>query len=234
MSPSHGLRKTRPSLGGDDKTSTVVASLRHEIAFGRLKPRERLVEEEISERFSVGRHVVRSALEELDRLGFVRRRPNRGAVVSDYSTGEVDELYEMRTLLQREAAVRILLPSPLDLVEQLTEINARYLQYSEAGELDLASAANDLFHQTVFGACNNRYLAESIQEYWIKTAAIHSYAIASPVLSKKSRDEHSGIIDAMARGDRPLLVRLCIEHMLPALEAYKAAHGGWLNKNLTR
>ena len=136
----------------EDKVQGVVRTLQHDIIFGRLKPRERLVEEELGARFDVGRHVVRAAIEELDRLGLVRR---------------------------------------------------------------------------LFGACGNRYLQQTIQEYWLKTASIHCYAIGKPDLARQSRDEHIGMIEALEVGDRERLVQLCIDHMLPALEAFKAAHGGW-------
>ena len=69
------LPAKEPALPPDDKVLSVVRSLQQDIVFGRLKPRERLLEEEMSARFAVGRHVVRAVLEELDRAGLVVRRP---------------------------------------------------------------------------------------------------------------------------------------------------------------
>lgn len=212
----------------DVRLAQIVNALRHDIVFGRLKPRERLVEEELSERFAVGRHVIRAALEELDRTGLVRRRANRGAVVSDYSPEEVDELYEIRAILQREAARRIALPASPAFIAKLEAVNEEYLRCGLSGDLDSASIANDQFHHLIYNECNNRHLAELIQQYWLKTAAIHCYAIASPALAEKSRAEHLNIIEAMRMGDRKLFEDLCVEHMRPALAAFKAAHGGWL------
>ncbi len=42
------------------------------------------------------------------------------------------------------------------------------------------------------------------------------------------------MIEAIRAGRREELVRLCVEHMMPALEAFKAAHGGWVNHNIAR
>ena len=234
MASSEALAASRSALRADERVAGVVQALQHDIVFGRLKPRERLVEEEIGARFGVGRHVVRSVLEELDRQGLVKRRPNRGAVVSDYTTEEVEHLYDMRSLLQREAALRIVLPGSPEFVAELAALNDEFLACSERGDLDPASNANDRFHQTLFAACRNPFLAEAIQQYWVKTAAIHCYAIASPGLARRSRDEHAGMIDAVAQGDRERLVHLCVAHMMPALDAYKAAHGGWVNHNIAR
>ncbi|MCB8881079.1 GntR family transcriptional regulator [Acidisoma cellulosilytica] len=217
----------------DARLAAVVSALQHDIVFGRLKPRERLVEEELSERFAVGRHVIRAALDELDRNGLVRRRQNRGAVVSDYSPEEVDELYDIRAILQREAARRVPLPASPDFIATLIAVNDDYVRCGKAGDLDKAAIANDQFHQLIFNECRNRHLAELIQQYWIKTAAIHCYAIANPSLADQSREEHALMIQAMRIGDRESFETLSVDHMQPALAAFKAAHGGWISRNTT-
>lgn len=211
----------------DQKSAAVVSALQHDIVFGRLKPRERLVEEELRDRFSVGRHIIRAALDELDRMGLVQRRQNRGVVVSDYAPQEVDDLYEIRFLLQQAAARRIALPASPEFIEELSAINDRYVQFGKTGDLNASSIANDTFHRMIFGACGNAELAALIQQYWVKTAAIHCYAIANPALAEQSRKEHFAMIEAMAVGDRERFEALCVSHMQPALAAFKAAHGGW-------
>jgi DNA-binding GntR family transcriptional regulator len=206
---------------------TILKEIRFDIIFGRLRPRERLLENELSQRFGVGRYLVRSVLTELQRLGLVELRQNRGAVVKDPATSDVDHLYDLRTVLQREAASRIPVPASDELLERLEAANARYFASLAKGELDRVVAANEQFHQVLFGACGNPYLAEMIEQLWQKTAAIHCYAIGSPNLSGRSHQEHVGMIDALRKGDRATLIKLCVDHMMPALEAYKAAHGGW-------
>lgn len=52
----------------------IVQALKEEIIFGRLLPRERLVEGELSDRYGVSRHLIRSALTELQGNATFRRR----------------------------------------------------------------------------------------------------------------------------------------------------------------
>lgn len=205
----------------------VCLAIRRGIVFGQLKPRERLLETGLAEEFNVGRHVIRGALEELDRLGLVQRRPNRGAVIVDYSTSEVDELYEMRALLQREAVRRIPMPVSPTVIAELRALNAAYGERLHVNDLDGMAAANDRFHRTLFGLCRNRYIAEAIEQYWQRTAAIHCYAIGRPDLARQSQRQHDEMIEALAAEDRSRLADLSTEHMQPALGAYKEAHGGW-------
>src|SRR5918997_2561481 len=97
----------------------VVRALEFDILLGRLRPRERLVEDALMTRFSAKRHVIRRALDELERIGVVVRARNRGAAVRDFSAQEVEEVYEIRELLQRHAAERMPLPGDADHIAEL-------------------------------------------------------------------------------------------------------------------
>ena len=201
----------------------VFHALRRDILLRRLHPRERLIEEELTLRFGVGRYVIRSALEELSRIGLVVRRPNRGVVVSDYNPAEVEKLYDMREILQRAAVARIALPAAPALVQELRAINQRYSDSYARGQLDEVAEANAAFHRTLFGACENQYLAEMIELFRVKTAAVHGYAIGVPQLAIQSHRDHEQMIEALESGERERLADLCIQHMMPALEAVRAS-----------
>lgn len=217
----------RQATGTEPMIEQIANALRFDIVFGRLRPRERLIEGDLSERFGVGRYVVRGALDELERQGFVVKRPNKGAMVREYTAEEIRQLYEMRSLLQREAAQRIPLDDTAALVEALTAVQARYRKALNDRDLAAVSVANDQFHHILFSACGNVFLAESIEQYWNKTAAIHSYAIADAALSERSCAEHEAMVEAIRAGDRDGLVRLVEDHMKPALHAYEAALRHW-------
>lgn len=204
----------------------VSEALRQDIVFGRLKPRERLVEEELSERFDCGRYAIRMALEEVMQLGLVVRRPNKGAAVIDYTPDEIEQLYHMRTLLQTESVRLIRFPVSEEVIATLEACNKLFAEKIAAHELAEAAKANDLFHHTLFNCCNNKYLCADIESYWLKTASIHSYAIGNADMASRSFDEHAEMIALLAAGDRDELARKCDAHMRPALTAYLAAQAG--------
>ena len=81
----------------------VARALEFDILFGGLRPRERLVEEPLMQRFGAKRHAVRQALLDLEHIGIVVRSPNRGAAVRDFSAEEVEEITEVRETLHRRA-----------------------------------------------------------------------------------------------------------------------------------
>jgi len=218
---------TAKTLEGDSQLAFLVDQIKQQIIFGRLRPRERLIEDELSERYKASRHLVRSAFAELERLGLVNRRPNKGAIVRDFSVEEVEQMYEMRAILQAEAARRIPLPASSELIERLEDIHRRHGEATDNQELQLTCRINNEFHHTIFAACGNRYLAQMIERLWTETLGIRCYAIGDPVLVARSHEEHGAILDALREGDREKLVRLVVDHIWAPLEAYKRAHGGW-------
>lgn len=211
--------------GVETATSAVEMVIRHleeDIIFGRLKPRERLVEDVLMERLSVKRHVVRAALAELERLGIVVRERHKGSAVKDFEPAEVEALFEMRALLHRLAAEMIPLPAPPDLIDRLTRIHEEHSRAVEGGDLRAVYRLNNQLHDTLFEACGNPYLVRAISDHAWLAHAIRSYRIGDPDLLRQAREEHGLMIDALARGDRAALIRLCVDHINPSKEAYLA------------
>lgn len=211
----------------DSQLESLVDSIKQDIIFGRLRPRERLVEDELSERFGASRHQIRMAFSTLEQMGLVTRRPNKGAIVRDFSVKEVEEIYEMRAMLQGEAARRLPMPAPPALIRALERIHRDYCAAADEGNLQRVCTLNNEFHRTIFEACNNHYLASMIDRIWVESLGIRCYAIGDPLLLARSRQEHTQMIEYLRVGDREAFSRLCVDHIWPSLEAYKRAHGGW-------
>jgi DNA-binding GntR family transcriptional regulator len=71
---------------------------------GTWKAGERLREEKLAAFFQVSRTPIREALQELAAVGLVELRPNCGALVASFGPREIEEMYEVRALLESEAA----------------------------------------------------------------------------------------------------------------------------------
>ena len=204
--------------------TTVVKTLEDEIIFGRLRPRERLIEDELLARFAVKRHVVRQALVELERLGIVIKERNKGAMVRDFTPEEVEHIYEMRELLHERAVRRMPLPASSTLILKLKEINEARTVAIEDGDLRHVFQLNEQFHDELFGACGNPYLADTIKQYERLSHAMRSLRMGDPETLGHAQTEHDQMIKALEAGDRAQLVSLCVDHIKPSKETYLAAH----------
>ena len=121
------------------KEADIVKALEEDIIFGRLAPGTRLIEDAIIARFGVTRHFVRQAFVELERTGIVVREKNKGVAVRSLTPSEVRQIYEVRELLQRQAALLIPLPASDALIEELMEIHRIYSAH--AGSLACATSS---------------------------------------------------------------------------------------------
>jgi hypothetical protein len=76
-----------------------VRRLRHEILSGALAPGERLIEEQLTQRFGISRAPLREALRSLGQQGLVEHLPRRGVRVTELSREDVDELFGLHDAL---------------------------------------------------------------------------------------------------------------------------------------
>jgi DNA-binding GntR family transcriptional regulator len=204
----------------------VVNALEFDILFGNLRPRERLVEDVLMRRFEAKRHVVRQALAELERIGIVTREPNRGAAVRDFSAQEVEEISELREILQRRAGQRIPLPADPALVEELEAIQARHDKAVAKRDPRAIDRANEAFHRTLFAACGSAHLAAAIEHYSYLTRAMRLYPLVNRALLEQLRRQHWEMIAALKSGDRKALVALVVEHIQPSKQLYLEVRRG--------
>lgn len=207
-------------MQGKSTVRNIAAQLEEEIVLGRLLPKERLIEDDLIDRFKVKRHIVREALSILQVAGLLVRERNKGAMVRSLTPHEVEDLYVVRRLLE-EGAVQIMpLPVAPDIVEKLTAIHEEHQACVRAGNLRKVFHLNLAFHRTVYSAANNDALADSIESYCQKTHVCRSYSIGDPAMLNRAVEEHAAMIEAIVNQERDVLSKLVIDHMRPAKEAY--------------
>lgn len=204
-------------------SEAVVRALETDIVLGRLLPRERLVEQVLTERFWVSRAVIRAAFAALERKNLIIRRPNAGVSVVSLAPAEVEELYEARAAVQLAAIRATRFPIPDDLIAELVAIQSEHSEAVCASDLERVFRTNIRFHCVQYTACRNRYLVDTIEELSAKSYPVRSYSHTDPVILDAAQSIHWKMIDAMRTGDRALLEALCIEHLRPSRDAYVRA-----------
>ena len=100
----------------------VCETLRDAIRKGILEPGERLMEVQLAEELGISRTPVREAIRKLEQEGYVIMMPRRGTYVSDISTNDVKEIFEIRSALESLAtglAARRIEPDELETLQNL-------------------------------------------------------------------------------------------------------------------
>ena len=203
-----------------DEPAALAKLLGDDIIFGRLAPGTRLIEDAVIARFGVTRHFVRQAFAELERTGIVVREKNKGVAVRSLTPREVSQIYEVRELLQRQAALRIPLPAPQGVIAQLEDLHEQYGRHLRARNFHGVHEANDAFHLAMFAACGNKYLVESIKHYMWLSLPVRSKKTADYDHAAASERDHHLIIQLLKGTDSWALAQLCVDHLQGAKTAY--------------
>ncbi|MFE3001035.1 GntR family transcriptional regulator [Nocardia sp. NPDC059246] len=214
MSDTHDAKRGPRALGD------VADLLEEEIVLGIRYPRERLVEDELMDRFAAKRHVVRGALQELENRRLIERRHNVGAFVKAYTAKEVRDIYAVRELLEVHCARIIKLPVAPERIEELIATQHQHDTAIKSGDLRGVVRANTAFHQALFALSDNEALVAAILQHAQMTYVIRSVTVTSREYLERAQQEHWAMIRALEEQTRELLLETCKAHLLPSRDAY--------------
>ena len=203
----------------------IFEALRLEISLGLLKPRERLIEQELCVKFDASNHNIRQAFDLLDRVGLVCRKANCGVVVRAIDHKELNDLYNVRLILQREGLRALDLSNSNELVIKLSEINRCFKIAIDDKNHENMIKENEKFHMLIYEYCLNKELSELLHTYWLKASAITSHGLNDEEYMLQSIADHENIITAIKRGNLEQLIQVSVEHIRPAVELYKITYG---------
>jgi DNA-binding GntR family transcriptional regulator len=143
-------------LASSSLVELAVDQLRREILGGAFVPGDRLVEEQITRRFQISRAPLREALRLLAQQGLVEHLPRRGVRVATLSATDVDELFELRDVLERHA-VHKAMPGAGSLAGLRRELEAMRESVA-AGQAFERAEAHRRFHVELVALAGQRQL----------------------------------------------------------------------------
>jgi DNA-binding GntR family transcriptional regulator len=199
-------------ISGDYRTiqQIVTDKLRNSILNGTFKPNEKLNQAELAEKLNVSRIPTREALRTLEAEGLVTFFPRRGAVVATMSPEEIEEVYEIRILLETSAAQRALKRMTDSELDEIREIQKNMV---ETTELDLWVGLNDRLHQAIYKPSGWTRLISVIEMLRnLTTPYVRMYV--SDQFDRDAADlEHAEIVEALETRDAVGLKAILRRHL---------------------
>ncbi len=169
------------------------------IVGGDLPPGQHMVETDLARQLGVSRQPIREALHRMEAEGWVDLRPSQGAFVHVPTDQEVDELLDVRALLEAETARLAAARATPEAVARLREICGEGEAATQADDFARAVAANDAFHAEVAGIAGNSVLAELADI--IGRRVQWYYRVVAPARGHASWAEHDELIAAIEASD---------------------------------
>lgn len=187
-------------------TAEVIAqSLKEMIYEAELKPGQPLIQERIAEMFQVSRVPVRDALQMLISSGIAVSVPRRGVIVRPLSRQSLEDLFEVRKILEGAAigmVVRRFTPEHRRRLDTLVAAQAACLP---DGDVKRQAGLDDEFHRTLYEVVTNARLVELIFANWEMIKQARSASTVMPTHGKawiaSSLRRHKRLLAALKKRD---------------------------------
>lgn len=190
----------------------VASELRQLILSGLLGPGQPVNQDEVAERLGVSRMPVREALRTLAVEGLVQFHPNRGAVVTELSRRDMEELYALRIMLEGPAARR----SAENMTsEHLTGLQGLIKEMERLRDGPRAEWAevHYRFHLSLYEAAGMPRLGRLIAGLRNLVEPYSRIYIRLPERMRQAEREHRDLVAACRKRDGERAEKVLVEHL---------------------
>ncbi len=189
--------------------------LRCMILRGELRANERIVEQNLAERYKISRTPVREVINRLVSEGLLVSIPHLGTFVRQFSYREVNEIFEIRAELEG-LAIRLATEKMSDSeIRRLSEIAKSIDQCRRDENWEDAYIQDHEFHRFISEHCGNSMLMKTLEDYDLRITCIYSN-LAGPDCHKNEsivRVPHLKIAEAVRARDPKLADSLIKQHI---------------------
>ncbi len=167
LSQMMSASERRAQLGQDHQSleDLVYQRVRDKIIYHELKPSERIIDAKLAEEFGVSRSLVRQALTILEKEELVVSIPRRGFYGKDISKKDVQEIYDIRKLLEVFATELAVPNLPENQIAQVEEIFRVAREDLKEGVVESTIEADMRLHGMITEYCGNERLKKMIKQY---------------------------------------------------------------------
>lgn len=190
-----------------------------EIASGKLKPGERVIQEQLAQELGVSRQPVQQALLLLRKQGVLRDAPGRGLIVASLDVDQVANMYDIRAVMEglafRKAAERN--------AERARKQGPALIQSGRkavaAGSVAAMIGADLKFHDFIYSLSENPLIAPAMDAQWTYTQRVMGEVLMRDERPRDIWDQHEALLDAVMAGDGATAEALARQHITQAAAA---------------
>jgi len=167
----------------------------------KIKPGDRLIEETLAKDLNISRTPIRAALSRLSQDGLIDLIPRKGGSVKKMATKDVEEVYELRQVLE---GVAIRLSGPKITEKELNKLKELLKQSKTLLSKDLATQLAKLdseFHRLIIDSCGNERLIEFVESLYNFVQIFRVMGYYRLARARQAWREHTKILEALNKRD---------------------------------
>ena len=178
--------------------STIYSILFKKIISGEYPEGTRLKEESIAAEFDTSRTPVRAALQYLEQDGLISNVANKGAKVLSFKADEIEEIYEIRKVLEL-LALEISLP--IISMQKLLDLKNEIIENRKNEDIQLQTELDAKFHSLIVNSTNKKRLINMLRQLFRLIQNFRGLGFRDKDTKESAIDEHLKILDAIVRRD---------------------------------
>jgi GntR family transcriptional regulator, trigonelline degradation regulator len=199
------MADTVPSLKVERRTTTLrglaLEKMRTAILDAHFHPGERLIERSLCEELGVSRTVVREVLRHLETEGLVDSIPNQGPIVAKLDRETAAQIYEIRALLEGDAAMACARHADEAVITRLGECIDSIRQAFETREHQTVRELTTRFYEAMFEGGGKNVAWEIVQTLNARINRLRALTIGSDDRGCQAVQEMNRILDAIRDRD---------------------------------
>jgi DNA-binding GntR family transcriptional regulator len=207
----------------DSLVGMIASEIAHSIAAGELQPGADLNSVELATRFGTSRTPVREALMLLEKEGLVEIPPRRRPRVAHISMTEVEELYEVRAVLNQLMMRRFARAASEEDLAELRHLLDEAKASAGRGKVDDAFALLNKIHITCLQKCGNASLIRLLGSWKMRMSVTRLIGSNAGNLDRAFID-HERLVVALGERDIGLVESLIVSMTQLGLGNIKRHH----------
>lgn len=204
---------------------SIADSIRVAVAEGVYRPGQRLLQDELADRFGVSRIPLREAMRTLIAEGLLTNDSYNGTFVTALDLARVDEIYDLRRLVEPSFAAHVVENCSRADINRLAGMVESMDDIDSIGS-DAWSRINFAFHLDTYRLANLPLRYEVISRLYHQLEPYSRFYVHSTHALGRVQCEHHEIVDALRDGDTEHLARQIVAHIDGGQEGL---HGAWAN-----
>lgn len=208
----------------------IYQIIKKEICDGNYPPGQWLQEKELAEQLNVSRSPVREALKQLVDEGLAIEYPNKGVFVKEFTVKDIEEIYDLRILLESYAIKNSVKTLTSINIQELMDILKKLVKCYEDNDLAHYIEIDTHLHQYIITLGGNSLVIDIYRRIYSQSQQFRIYSLTTQRRFDDSVTEHRGIVENLIAGnwkeaDRINRIHLSLarEEIIEHFEAKKEA-----------
>lgn len=178
-----------------------------------------MIERELTQTTGVSRSALREALVSLDEKGLVQREPYRGYRVTNLTKKQVQDLYELREVVESQAAELFALRATDSDLKDLSVAFSYLKDNIFHQDMAVVRRAKVNYYSVIYAGCKNVELERALSNLIERIFYLRGRSLLAQSRRKKSLAEFKALTDALIRRDRKGAREITRQHLKAAKEA---------------